>query len=74
MKRMSREEFFVNAKKHGHDPKRNKKMNATGRNNFRQELLDYFNSPQGREDISQAPMWLRGKPVEEIVELLLKEV
>jgi hypothetical protein len=71
---MSREEFLAKAKKHGHDPKRNKKMNATGRNNFRQELLDYFKSPQGQEDISYAPVWLREKSVEEIVELLLQEV
>ena len=72
--RMSRNDFLNRAKKHGHDPENNKKITAEGRRNFKQELLDYFNSPEGQEDIANAPLWHREKPVEEIVELLLQEV
>ncbi len=37
-------------------------------------MLEYYRSPEGREDIADAPLWLRSRPVEEIVGLLMKEV
>lgn len=69
---MDRKEFFTRAKRHGH--REGKKMDVMGRNRFKQELIDYYNTPAGQEAIEKAPQWLREKPVEEIVELLLQEV
>jgi len=76
MPRMQRTEFFQRAKKHGYDHKKpkGKKMTLQGRSKFRQELIDYFKSPEGQDDIAQAPMWLRDKSPEEIAELLMQEV
>ncbi|MHB8172100.1 MAG: hypothetical protein ACYDG6_11265 [Thermincolia bacterium] len=71
---MNRKDFFERAKKHGHDPKNKKKINTNGRNAFKSELLEYFNSPQGQKDVSLAPPWLKEKTADEIVELLLQEV
>lgn len=72
MNRMSRKYFYDRAKKHGHDPDKKKKITPQGRDNFKQELLDYFNSPEGQKDIAKSPHF--GKPVEVIVEMLLQEV
>ncbi len=41
---------------------------------MRDALLEYYRSPEGQEDIADAPLWLRSRPVEEIVELLMKDV
>lgn len=39
---------------------------------LRQELIDYFNSPQGQEDLDFSPH--KGRPVESVVEDLVKEI
>jgi hypothetical protein len=47
---------------------------GSGLEELRKELKEYFEAPDGQAAISQAPGWLRQKPVDEIIDLLLREV
>jgi hypothetical protein len=69
---MTREDFFGKAKKHGW--KHWEKLAGKAKDNFRQELLAYYMSPEGQEDIANAPPWHREASVEAIVDALLSEV
>lgn len=69
---MNREDLFNCARAHGW--KKGKAMEAGEKSKFRSELVSYLQSPGGQEALGRAPSWLREKPVEEIVELLMSEV
>lgn len=49
-------------------------MAEKGRTGLKNEMLEYLNSPEGKEALGRAPSWLREKTPEDIAELLMSEV
>lgn len=41
---------------------------------IRQAMIEYYRSPEGLQEIHNAPQWLQEKSVEEIVDLLMSSV
>lgn len=48
------------------------KDETSANDELRQALLAYYTSDDGREELEEAPQWLRDKPIEEIVDLLMQ--
>lgn len=70
---MTRDVLFAIARKHGWGHP-DGMPTATMLAGIKKDLLDYLKSPEGRTALGQAPPWLREKRLEEIADLLLREV
>ncbi|MBI4332423.1 MAG: hypothetical protein HY673_14215 [Chloroflexi bacterium] len=53
---------------------KNKPKNTQTIDVMREALLEHYQSPEGMAEIKAAPIWLREKPITEIVDLLLKDM
>ncbi len=69
---MNRDDFFNMAKKYGWGEGR--PLVGEGKLALKRELLAYFNSDAGREELTSGPLWHREELIETIVDALLSEV
>jgi len=76
---LKRNQLFVIAAKH----KKKAKTKEEARRNIRDELIAYFNSPEGQEALRKAPRVtvefepnfpLQDQPIERIVDMILQEL
>lgn len=51
-----------------------KARKAAGRTTLREVLIEHYTTDEGQAEIARAPQWLRDKPVEDIVDALMKSL
>lgn len=70
---LARKHGFRDGSELGADGKR-RPIAGTGLQAMREEVRAYFETPEGQAVLARASGWLRQKPLDEVIELLLSEV